>query len=203
MLVCCVRNSLSHFTEDELETPLKTHFKVRDVVPKSSSENSGLALNEFYAIQAIKNFKEGSFYYTGNFGDSCPYHWSSLLFDVSWPHRSRFWSSRPIGEAYIESFAEWQDEGLFFDKLVDGEERERRIYSHYARLVELESPRPNISEWAQAVGARWVMCKICTEAWEPDHRLALTICPKCATWLNNPEWDDHALYPETQHWGET
>ena len=203
MLIRCIKNSASEFTEAELETPLINDLKIRDFVPAPPSYDSELVLHRFYAVQAMKEFEKGILFFTGDFGDSCPYYWSALLFEIVWPHRSRFWGNRPSKEAYVESFSEWQDEVNFFDKLNDGDEREQRIYHHYARLVELESPRPNISEWAQAVGARWVMCKNCTEAWEPDHRLALTICPECDTWLNNPEWDDHALYPETQHWGET
>lgn len=129
-----------------------------------------------------------------------PLRFESVLFDVVNPRLSKWWiyhsefdhesrKSQLQNRSWL-AFPEWK--WAFFEELVDGEASALRIFRDYEELMELEWPRPDVTEAANLLQDEWVMCPTCTESWQVVSRLALTKCPACEMMLNNPTWSDPA-----------
>jgi len=61
------------------------------------------------------------------------------------------------------------------DKLIAEEER-----------VEFSEPDPNVTEQATHLEDKWLMCPLCTEAWDSESVYPMVRCPKCQEKLSNP-----------------
>jgi uncharacterized paraquat-inducible protein A len=56
----------------------------------------------------------------------------------------------------------------------------------YKLLIELEFPNPEITEKASDIEDGWAMCPCCIDAWQPNQRDAMIICPKCECIMHSP-----------------
>jgi len=61
------------------------------------------------------------------------------------------------------------------DKLIAEEER-----------VEFSEPDPNVTEQATHLEDKWLVCPLCTEAWDSESVYPMVRCPKCQEKLYNP-----------------
>lgn len=116
----------------------------------------------------------------------------SSFFKVINAHCSRYWifSLCENPEKFFKlMFPEWINESMFVTNLVDGEDREVKIFKAYKEAMDLEFPDSSITETAQIGDDEWLICPVCIDAWKSKNDLdALVICSECLSILNNPRF---------------
>ena len=170
---------------------------IKYVLPEK--EYAFLDSKKEYTVYGIMSSKEQALqvlYYTcdedkDDFPIARPYY----LFDNVDDRISRYWIFGLIYELQpILIFPEWIKEPYFQEKLVDGEEREAKIFKAYKEAMNFEFPDSSISETAQIGDTTWLVCPICIDAWENKNcRDALVKCPNCLQILKNPRYTNE--YP--------
>ncbi len=111
------------------------------------------------------------------------------LFEVIDGSLSSFWiySFTYKPEIYFTemtiAYPEWAKQPLSnYDKLSDGCYEEVEIFNKYKSAMDLEFPLPWISEIANIIDGKWLLCNSCHDAWESmQTRNAMVICPNCNT----------------------
>ncbi len=143
-----------------------------------------------YGISVIK----GKVYYylcNGVYTDY-PSTYSSELFRVVDSRLSRFWISTVDNGSNITlelMFMEWINDPMFATNLVDGEDREVKIFQAYKVAMDLEFPDSSITGIAKIGDDEWLICPFCIDAWKNQNKIdALIVCPKCLNKFNNPRY---------------
>lgn len=163
----------------------------------SSDDNSLLILGKEYVVYSLAQF----YCFIGYWlfeeeKSSIPLWYPSNYFEITNPRLSRYWmcalkKERNIENSLFFSFPEWINDDYFYGSLVDGEEKEVKIFRSYKNLMDLEFPDNSISKRAQVGDEKWLICPECMDAWESsDERDAMVICPKCKKMFHNPRYKD-------------
>ena len=86
----------------------------------------------------------------------------------------------------IWAFPEWCHTRGYFDRLYDAEEKEIEIFEKYRQLMDLEFPDPSILDAAEKIDDEWLLCPFCIDAWQPNSKVGMVVCPECKKTLHNP-----------------
>lgn len=124
-----------------------------------------------------------------------PVSYEASFFEIIDSRCSRFWNlpvdlsrwpqlecSRPTE---IVSIAPWAQAGQrFYEYLVDGAEKELKIFTQYKELMDLEFRPPGHVEFAVVLQGPWVQCPFCSDAWEDGREDEMLRCPTCGKLLS-------------------
>jgi hypothetical protein len=84
----------------------------------------------------------------------------------------------------VWAFPEWaQDPGRYYDQLSDRDEEALAIFSRRRQEIDVESTKDLDVVPGVVLGAGWIQCPRCTEAFKNGSEATLTRCPTCATVL--------------------
>jgi len=120
-----------------------------------------------------------------------PVAYFATFFDVVDQRLSRCWTlgRRSAAERTNElliTFDEWAVDPAFYERLVDGDDREQCTFQARKEFMDLEYPNPSIGHAAELVDEGWLLCPKCGDAWESHSAYGMVRCPKCSALLSNP-----------------
>lgn len=192
MLAQCVANKLEHITGSS----------VNALLPKSSfgadSRIPFLTIGSFYVVYGVEILKGGISLFIADdtfSGTRYPLAYPTAFFNIVDSRVSRCWHvgpphQDPQASATVFAFEEWLASRSFYERLVDGEEKEWRTFRSYKEFMDLEFPNPAITDAADLLEDDWHMCPRCSCGWKSKSRLGLLRCPHCESALNNPQYEE-------------
>lgn len=156
-----------------------------------------LLINKQYIVYAMTINLGYIWYYICDEAYSYYPIWNpSPLFEVVDGKISKYWiysfkRGKNLDETnVVMAFPEWaRDSEIFYDKLSDGEENEVNIFKKYKILMDLEFPDESIKEQASIIENDWIMCPVCSDAWQVSCIPAMVECPSCKKILHNPKYN--------------
>lgn len=191
MRVQCVNN--------QVQKKLMGSFVNKDFVSSIGSygEVLDLTVNKSYIVYAIE-VRDGHLWYfiADDLYESLSYPlaYASIFFSKLDSRVSNCWLLDNYDHQSHEkrnitfAFKEWVEDSSFFELLIDGSDHEVTIFQKYKEFMDLEYPYSEITEKAIGLEGDWVMCPMCSEAWEVITNLGMTSCPKCNKIMLNPRY---------------
>jgi len=139
MLVRCIKNKFADFEEGPLKNSL------RKVIHMDEHEEVGLKVGRTYIVYSINlNFliENMPFYYICDDEQSpYPVPKAASFFEIIDSKPSQYWSfifeSGARGR-YGLFLPEWANDQGFYERLVDGEQKEKEIFLRYKKQLESE-----------------------------------------------------------------
>lgn len=157
---------------------------------------TSLEIKKEYIVYALTQFYNYTWYCILDGNSLQPMWYPYFLFEIIDPKISRYWifnfkSNFNKQLVPFLGFPEWAKDDYYYHNLIEGEEKENKIFLKYQKLMDLEFPNPDIHKIAQIGDERWLMCPLCINAWEnTDKHSAMVECPKCLTIFHNPRYQD-------------
>jgi uncharacterized CHY-type Zn-finger protein len=111
------------------------------------------------------------------------------LFQVVCGRVSRHWVFADWSSTeYIAAmtFAEFTESPEAFDQLVEGDDAACGMFYTLQQSADLEFVDPSVTKAAEAIDGNWVLCPVCSDAWEFESTDAMVRCPKCQSVLRSP-----------------
>jgi len=191
MIVQCRHNQVS-----DVDPESAVFQELRESV-KNDTDALDLTVGNLYVVYALVVRRGFPWYFIADdlYGRlSYPLAYAANFFDIIDNRVSRCWTigfrqsgrrRENISELLI-TFKEWVDDAMFFERLIDGNDREIAIFRRYKAFMDLEYPAPWVDAKAELLQDSWVMCPECNEAWESGMSTGMTRCPKCSKVLLNP-----------------
>lgn len=126
-----------------------------------------------------------------------PFAHFAAFFETVDRRLSRTWVLGTRGHALgrsgvLVAFDEWAADAGFYERLVDGGERELRVFQEYKDLMDLEFPSPLFGGLAEALDGDWLLCSDCGDTWESQAVTGMVRCPVCKARLSNPRYGGKA-----------
>lgn len=161
----------------------------------SFHENLPISINKYYVCHAIAfaPFTE-RLYIEDESGSIYPKSYPSILFSYVDKSVSKYWT---VGEKRdyrnniwpILAFKEWASDIYFSGSIFEGNKESLRIFEKYKYLMEVELPRPDITETAEPLGEDyWVFDSLSGESWQANPSDALLRVPNINRLINNPHY---------------
>lgn len=138
MIVKCVKNRLAHFEEGPLKASL------RKIIHLDENEDIGIKIGGQYTVYGINLnfFIDGMpFYYIcEDERSSYPVPISAAFFETIDSRVSKNWRFVFNQDQRHGLFLpEWADDEGFYERLVDGNQKEEIIFSRYKKLIDDEN----------------------------------------------------------------
>lgn len=185
MIVACVKNRIDAALVGACE---------QERVPRFWGKGMNMfALTEgkLYVVYAVQTDIFGVWYYVAD--DDYPEVWypnayPSLLFQTVDSRTSRLWRSNclcpcPSGDdsVTIQSFCEWCNDENFYEKLVDGDNKEiKKKFEQKKEFMDLEFASEIAEGSVENVGQGWWTCSRCGGYFELEAKETEMIrCPAC------------------------
>jgi hypothetical protein len=188
VIVKCSENS---YSDIELDVSLKKYLL--SIFPNGLDSERPLILNKIYICYAIVFDVLTKWYFVlDESGVTYPTSYSSFLFEDIDRSVSRYWV---VGEHYdfkgrkspIVAFNEWACDRFFHGNMFSGDKNATSLFNRYKKLMDVEFPRPDITEKAVALGEpNWVFDNESEDSWQTNTTDALTVVPKTKKMLINP-----------------
>lgn len=188
MLVKCISNDLREVKpSSELRQELKSWFG-------TDTHSLDLKVGAVYVVYAVEVFRGWARYFVADEVFSSTLYlmgYFSSFFKVVDSRVSQCWviQCRELDTArskVIFSFEEWAMDPMFYERLLDGADREQRTFRRRKEFMDLEFPNPLIAGTAEALNGGWLLCPKCNDSWQPQSMGGMTRCPKCGALLLNP-----------------
>ena len=185
MLVKCIDKSGENLPADCLTEELR--FK------NGGKDNAfDLVIGKFYVVYAMALFGKYMWYAICEANNKFPIFSPSPFFSIENNLLSKYWVFSFQKQSYsflansILTFSEWSNDDYFYSNLLEGYEKEIKIFSEYKIKMDLEFPSPNITATVEKIDDSWVLCPFCIDAWEPNSKAGMIICPSCNRTFLNP-----------------
>ncbi len=138
MIVKCVKNKLADFEEGPFKASL------RKFIHLDENEDIGIKVGFLYTVYGVNlNFfmERMPFYYICEDGrHSYPVPKSAVFFEIVDSKLSKYW--RFVfnqNQQHGLFLPEWSHDEGFYERLVDGNQKEEAIFSRYKKLIEVEN----------------------------------------------------------------
>ena len=194
MLIQCVTNNTNQVSS---QLPLDQELRQSKDASTGLRDISIGTLYTVYAVHISVNNRTSYFITDNNYGALWyPISYESFFFDVIDDRVSSCWalglqgnnSKLKKGSEVLITFKEWVNEEMFFEDLVDGSTREIEVFKQYKAFMDIEYPSPCVTDRAELIEGKWLMCPKCCEAWESAVIWGMVGCPQCSSVLLNPRY---------------
>jgi hypothetical protein len=188
MIIKCNHNNYSQL---ELSYDLKKYLN--EIHPGGIDKVLPLLIDKFYICYAIVfgPFIEWLFVMDET-GTRYPTSFPRILFLLVDKFVSRYWT---VGEhvdfknnrSPILAFEEWAENEHFHGYLFEGDKDALTTFESYKKLMDVEFPRPDITEMAEPIdNPYWVFDSKSEESWQSNPFDALIRVPNTNKFINNP-----------------
>ena len=186
MIVECVANNVSDFSSDN---------RLRDLLMStfgSMGKSLSLTIGKHYVVYAVESTTHDFLFYVADDdfrgARNYPFRYLEVFFKVVDSRWSSCWTESIRDSCIFRTFVEWSSESSFYERLVEGNTREIELFHKYRIFMEYEFPCPGVTYNASALDAKWLLCPICSEAWESVSEWGMVQCPKCHSTMHNPRY---------------
>lgn len=192
MIIKCTNNNYSRaHLSNELEKYLL------EIYPNGLDNVLLLDLDKIYVCYAVvfSPITEW-FFITDEAGARYPSWYSSILFDILNNSVSRYWSIGNFvdfkgSDFPLLAFDAWANNPYFHGQLFEGDMDTISTFEFHKKLMDVEFPKPDIIDEAEALGEPcWVFDSETEESWETNPLDALTRIPGTKKLLNNPYYNN-------------
>lgn len=186
MKVSCIKNSLKSIPSNVYEG--LQGYSVE-------TEFSELEIGQQFVVYGINTFKKYPWYLIKVEGLAYPMYYPAHLFKIIDGRLSKHWIVQEGQDDYDNEvqileigFKELVENKFFYGELIEDNSANNAIFNKYKALLDVEFPDNNNPLVAELIDKNWVMCPVCSDAFEANIYEGIVLCSKCKTSMNNPCW---------------
>ena len=161
-----------------------------------------LTFGKVYVVYSMYLTDEGIVKYLIISDGGRNYWYPPELFDITDNRLPSCWQYAFWGDdERIPILAMWGYEEIVnrkdhYDDLIERKSSALSIFYARRREIELSHPSPEVTDKAEIIEGKWIMCPNCCDAWECELTWGMIDCPNCSAVLLNPRYSPPGVLPK-------